>query len=52
MWDDYFNVNEPMRDVVRYAALAAPVVGLLFAFSVSSAARLLASSIWARRGMS
>jgi hypothetical protein len=33
MWDDYFNVNEPMRDVVRYAALAAPVVGLLFAFS-------------------
>ncbi|MEZ5971797.1 MAG: NAD-binding protein [Hyphomonadaceae bacterium] len=33
MWDDYFDVHEPMQDVVRYAALAAPVVGLLFAFS-------------------
>lgn len=33
MWDEYFNANEPMREVVRYAALAAPVVGLLFAFS-------------------
>ncbi len=33
MWDEYFNANELMREVVRYAALAAPVVGLLFAFS-------------------
>lgn len=33
MWDEYFNAQEPMREVVRYAALAAPVVGLLFAFS-------------------
>jgi hypothetical protein len=33
MWDEYFNASEPMREVVRYAALAAPVVGLLFAFS-------------------
>lgn len=33
MWDEYFNANEPMREVVRYAALAVPVVGLLFAFS-------------------
>ena len=33
MWDEYFNAHEPMREVVRYAALAAPVVGLLFAFS-------------------
>lgn len=33
MWDAYFNVNEPLREVVRFAALAAPVVGLLFAFS-------------------
>ncbi len=33
MWDEYFNANEPMREVVRYSALAAPVVGLLFAFS-------------------
>lgn len=33
MWDEYFNARDPMREVVRYAALAAPVVGLLFAFS-------------------
>lgn len=33
MWDEYFNASEPMREVVRYAALAVPVVGLLFAFS-------------------
>jgi hypothetical protein len=33
MWDEYFNAQDPMREVVRYAALAAPVVGLLFAFS-------------------
>ncbi|MCC6787906.1 MAG: NAD-binding protein [Hyphomonadaceae bacterium] len=33
MWDAYFDAREPMREVVRYAALAAPVVGLLFAFS-------------------
>lgn len=33
MWDEYFNANEPMREVVRFAALATPVVGLLFAFS-------------------
>jgi len=33
MWDEYFNANEPLREVVRFAALAAPVVGLIFAFS-------------------
>lgn len=33
MWDEYFNAKDNMREVVRYAALAAPVVGLLFAFS-------------------
>jgi hypothetical protein len=33
MWDEYFNASEPMREVVRYAALAAPVIGLMFAFS-------------------
>jgi hypothetical protein len=33
MWDAYFDTSEPMREVVRFAALAAPVVGLLFAFS-------------------
>ncbi len=34
MWDEYFNVgSDSLREVVRYAALAAPVVGLLFAFS-------------------
>ena len=26
MWDEYFNAHEPMREVVRYAALATPVV--------------------------
>lgn len=33
MWDEYFNASDNMREVVRYSALAAPVVGLLFAFS-------------------
>jgi hypothetical protein len=33
MWEDYFGARESLRDVVRYAAIAAPVVGLLFAFS-------------------
>jgi hypothetical protein len=33
MWDEYFNARDPLREVVRFAALAAPVVGLLFAFS-------------------
>jgi hypothetical protein len=33
MWDEYFNAQDEMREIVRYAALAAPVVGLLFAFS-------------------
>lgn len=33
MWDEYFNAAEPMREVVRYAALATPVIGLMFAFS-------------------
>jgi hypothetical protein len=33
MWDAYFNADEPMREVVRYAALATPVIGLMFAFS-------------------
>jgi len=33
MWDQYFGAEDPMLQVVRYAALAAPVVGLLFAFS-------------------
>ncbi len=33
MWDEYFNASEPEREVVRFTALAAPVVGLLFAFS-------------------
>ncbi|MBL8545406.1 MAG: NAD-binding protein [Hyphomonadaceae bacterium] len=34
MWDEYFNAgNDSLREIVRYAALAAPVVGLLFAFS-------------------
>ncbi|MEZ5995580.1 MAG: NAD-binding protein [Hyphomonadaceae bacterium] len=33
MWDDYFDAHEPLREIVRYAALAAPAVGLLFAFS-------------------
>lgn len=41
MWDAYFDSSDSiisprdnvLREVVRYAALAAPVVGLLFAFS-------------------
>jgi len=33
MWDEYFNARDPMVEVVRFAALAAPVVSLLFAFS-------------------
>ena len=33
MWEEYFGTHEPMLQVVRFAALAAPVVGLLFAFS-------------------
>jgi hypothetical protein len=33
MWDEYFNAAEPLREVVRFAAIATPVVGLLFAFS-------------------
>lgn len=33
MWDGYFDANDVLLQVVRYAALAVPVVGLLFAFS-------------------
>jgi hypothetical protein len=33
MWDDYFGAQDPTLQVVRYAALAVPIVGLLFAFS-------------------
>lgn len=33
MWDDYFDVQDVLLQVVRYAALAVPAVGLLFAFS-------------------
>lgn len=33
MSDDYFGVSDVQRDAVRFAALAVPVVGLLFAFS-------------------
>lgn len=33
MWDDYFNAEHVALEVVRFAALAAPVIGLLFAFS-------------------
>lgn len=33
MWDQYFDAREPLRELVRFAALAAPAVGLLFAFS-------------------
>lgn len=33
MWDEYFNADDVLRQVVRFAAIAAPVVGLLFAFS-------------------
>ena len=33
MWDPYFEADNLTLQVVRFAALAAPVVGLLFAFS-------------------
>ncbi|MFT3728729.1 MAG: NAD-binding protein [Terricaulis sp.] len=33
MSDDYFGVSDQDRNAVRFAALAVPVVGLLFAFS-------------------
>lgn len=33
MWDDYFNANNWLLEVVRFAAIATPAVGLLFAFS-------------------
>jgi hypothetical protein len=33
MSDDYFGVSDEERNAVRFAALAVPVVGLLFAFS-------------------
>ncbi len=33
MWDDYFGANDPLMQIVRYAAIAVPVIGLLFAFS-------------------
>lgn len=33
MWDGYFDARDTTLQVVRYAALAVPVVGLLFAFS-------------------
>src|SRR4029079_18376422 len=33
MSDDYFGVSDQDRNIVRFAALAVPVVGLLFAFS-------------------
>lgn len=33
MWDEYFNASDPLLEVVRFAAIATPVVGLLFAFS-------------------
>jgi hypothetical protein len=33
MWDDYFSANDPLREAVRFAAIAAPAVGLLFATS-------------------
>jgi hypothetical protein len=33
MWDEYFNAQEPLREIVRFAAVATPAVGLLFAFS-------------------
>src|SRR5262245_23076318 len=34
MYDDYFNVDDTnaMLQVIRFAAIATPVVGLLFAF--------------------
>lgn len=33
MYDDYFNAQTWLHEVVRFAAIATPVVGLLFAFS-------------------
>jgi len=33
MWDRYFDVSDPLPQAVRFAALAAPAVSLLFAFS-------------------
>jgi Trk K+ transport system NAD-binding subunit len=33
MWDEYFDADEPLREWVRFAAIATPAVGLLFAFS-------------------
>lgn len=33
MWDGYFGAQDLTLQVIRYAALAVPVVGLLFAFS-------------------
>ncbi len=33
MWDRYFDAEHPTLQMVRFAALASPVVGLLFAFS-------------------
>ena len=33
MSDDYFGVSDAQRNAVRFAALAVPIVGLLFAFS-------------------
>jgi RyR domain len=33
MWDGYFGAEDLTLQVVRYAALAAPLVGLMFAFS-------------------
>src|SRR5262245_39690422 len=33
MSDDYFGVQDQDRNAVRFAALAVPIVGLLFAFS-------------------
>lgn len=33
MWDDYFGARDPLMQLVRYAAIAVPVIGLLFAFS-------------------
>jgi hypothetical protein len=33
MWDAYFDAHDIPHEVVRFAAIATPVVGLLFAFS-------------------
>lgn len=33
MWDEYFSASDTTLEVVRFAAIATPVVGLLFAFS-------------------